>query len=225
MIEWAQKAISLPVSLVSPRPLFDRNHCLLSSTNETRQMGTFKAVPQSAVMRSNSWWRGVSSLRAVWDGWPGARRRGGASRRRLGWMAGGRAAEGCAASPGGGGRRFTTGRWFRTAPNFAASTCARPRPPGLATTWLRASEPPSKILVGRAPARPGSCAASAGHRRSCDHVKTSVGVAAAPDAARFGQLTTPNCNQVDGVTGPCACPLLCILRRCLRSSNELAGVR
>ena len=103
MIEWAQKAISLPVSLVSPRPLFDRNHCLLSSTNETRQMGTFKAVPQSAVMRSNSWWRGVSSLRAVWDGWPGARRRGGASRRRLGWMAGGRAAEGCAASPGGGG--------------------------------------------------------------------------------------------------------------------------
>ena len=102
MIEWAQKAISLPVSLVSPRPLFDRNHCLLSSTNETRQMGTFKAVPQSAVMRSNSWWRGVSSLRAVWDGWPGARRRGGASRRRLGWMAGGRAAEGCAASPGGG---------------------------------------------------------------------------------------------------------------------------
>jgi hypothetical protein len=37
-------------------------------------MGTFNAVPQSAVMRSNSWWRGVSSLRAVWDGWPGARR-------------------------------------------------------------------------------------------------------------------------------------------------------
>jgi hypothetical protein len=27
-------------------------------------MGTFNAVPQSAVMRSNSWWRGVSSLRA-----------------------------------------------------------------------------------------------------------------------------------------------------------------
>ena len=26
-------------------------------------MGTFNAVPQSAVMRSNSWWRGVSSLR------------------------------------------------------------------------------------------------------------------------------------------------------------------
>jgi len=31
-------------------------------------MGTFNAVPQSAVMRSNSWWRGVSSsskLRSV----------------------------------------------------------------------------------------------------------------------------------------------------------------
>ena len=74
MIECAQKAISRPVSRVSPKPRFDRNHCLLSSTKLTRQMGTFNAVPQSAVMRSNSWWRGVSSLRAVWDGWPGARR-------------------------------------------------------------------------------------------------------------------------------------------------------
>ena len=74
MIECAQKAISRPVSRVSPRPLFDRNHCLLSSTKLTRQMGTFNAVPQSAVMRSNSWWRGVSSLRAGRDGWPGARR-------------------------------------------------------------------------------------------------------------------------------------------------------
>ena len=89
-MEWAQKAISLPVSRVSPRPRFDRNHCLLSSTKLTRQMGTFNAVPQSAVMRSNSWWRGVSSLRfgmggrgragaarrfgGVWDEWPGARR-------------------------------------------------------------------------------------------------------------------------------------------------------
>ena len=63
MMEWAQKAISLPVSLVSPKPLFDRNHWRLSSTKLTRQMGTFNAVPQSAVMRSNSWWRGVSSLR------------------------------------------------------------------------------------------------------------------------------------------------------------------
>ena len=63
MIEWAQKAISLPVSRVSPKPRFDRNHWRRSSTKLTRQMGTFKAVPQSAVMRSNSWWRGVSSLR------------------------------------------------------------------------------------------------------------------------------------------------------------------
>ena len=72
MIECAQKAISRPVSRVSPRPLFDRNHCLLSSTKLTRQMGTFNAVPQSAVMRSNSWWRGVSSLRAF-GGVSGAR--------------------------------------------------------------------------------------------------------------------------------------------------------
>ena len=63
MIEWAQNAISRPVSRVSPRPRFDRNHCLLSSTKLTRQMGTFNAVPQSAVILSNSWWRGVSSLR------------------------------------------------------------------------------------------------------------------------------------------------------------------
>ena len=104
MIEWAQNAISRPVSRVSPRPRFDRNHCLLSSTKLTRQMGTFNAVPQSAVILSNSWWRGVSSLRAVRRRFGGARlvvegvtrpstrrarRRGGASRRRLGWMAGG----------------------------------------------------------------------------------------------------------------------------------------
>ena len=162
MIEWAQNAISRPVSRVSPRPRFDRNHCLLSSTKLTRQMGTFNAVPQSAVILSNSWWRGVSSLRA------GRRRFGGRSPRRRGrdssvdatgaparrgasaafGMGGrGRAAEGCAAS-GGAGRRFATGRWFRTAPNSAASTCARPHPPGGARTWLRASEPPTKILVG-----------------------------------------------------------------------------
>ena len=197
MIECAQKAISRPVSRVSPRPLFDRNHCLLSSTKLTRQMGTFNAVPQSAVMRSNSWWRGVSSLRAVRRRFGGRspRRRGrdasvdatgaparrgasaafgmdgrgrvaGASlgprrstrraRRRAGagHMRRACAAEGCAASPGG-RRRFTTGRWFPTVPNFAASTCARPHPPVSATTWLRASEPPTKILVGP---RAGACA-------------------------------------------------------------------
>ena len=61
----AQNAISRPVSRVSPRPLLDRNHWRRSSTNETRQMGTFSAVAQSAVMRSNSWCRGVSSLRGA----------------------------------------------------------------------------------------------------------------------------------------------------------------
>ena len=82
-------------------------------------MGTFNAVPQSAVILSNSWWRGVSSLRAVRRRFGGARlvvegvtrpstrrarRRGGASRRRLGWVAGGASTGALAASPGEGAR-------------------------------------------------------------------------------------------------------------------------
>ena len=90
---------------------------------------------------------------------------------------------------------------------------------------LRASyQNPCLAARRRVPA----CAASAGHRRTCDHVKTSVGVAAVPYAARFGPLTAPQVAiglrrarqarvRVD--------LLLCILRRCLRPNNELAGVR
>ena len=53
-------------------------------------MGTFNAVPQSAVMRSNSWWRGGSSL-------------------RLGWAAGGERAQRAARRLRGAGRGFHNG--------------------------------------------------------------------------------------------------------------------
>ena len=71
-------------------------------------MGTFKAVPQSAVMRSNSWWRGVSSLRA------GRRRFGGRSPRRRGRDSsvdapGAPARRGVSAAFGMGGRGASTG--------------------------------------------------------------------------------------------------------------------
>ena len=71
-------------------------------------MGTFNAVPQSAVMRSNSWWRGVSSLRA------GRRRFGGRSPRRRGRDSsvdapGAPARRGVSAAFGMGGRGASTG--------------------------------------------------------------------------------------------------------------------
>ena len=72
-------------------------------------MGTFNAVPQSAVMRSNSWWRGVSSLRA------GRRRFGGRSPRRRGRDSsvdapGAPARRGVSAAFGMGGRGRVDGR-------------------------------------------------------------------------------------------------------------------
>ena len=151
-----------------------------------------------------------------------ARRRAGAGHMRRAC-----AAEGCAASPGG-GRGFHNGTLVSYSSKLRSVDMRSSSSSGIGQDMvesLRASyQNPCLAARRRVPA----CAASAGHRRTCDHVKTSVGVAAVPYAARFGPLTAPQVAiglrrarqarvRVD--------LLLCILRRCLRSNNELAGVR
>ena len=156
-----------------------------------------------------------------------ARRRGGASRRRLGWVAGGASTGALAASPGE-GARVHNGTLVSYSSKLRSVDMRSSSSSGIGHDMvesLRASyQNPCLAARRRVPA----CAASAGHRRTCDHVKTSVGVAAVPYAARFGPLTAPQVAiglrrarqarvRVD--------LLLCILRRCLRPNNELAGVR
>ena len=200
-----------PVSRVSPKPRFDRNHCLLSSTKLTRQMGTFNAVPQSAVMRSNSWWRGVSSLRAVRDGWPG-RAGAGVLRAAFGWMAGGpsprrpSSVDARAPAPGpmdassarrrvaqhpGGGAPFHSGTLVSYSSKLRSVDMRSSSSSGIGHDMVESLRASYQNPCWAARRRVPACAASAGHRRSCDHVKTSVGVAAVPYAARFGRLTAP----------------------------------
>ena len=152
-----------------------------------------------------------------------ARRRAGAGA----YASSARAAEGCAAPPGG-GRGFHNGTLVSYSSKLRSVDMRSSSSSGIGHDMvesLRASyQNPCLAARRRVPA----CAASAGHRRTCDHVKTSVGVAAVPYAARFGPLTAPQVAiglrrarqarvRVD--------LLLCILRRCLRPNNELAGVR
>ena len=144
MIEWAQKAISLPVSRVSPRPRFDRNHWRLSSTKLTRQMGTFKAVPQSAVMRSNSWWRGVSSLRFGMGG-----------RGRVDGRAGGVSRR---------GRGFRNGTLVSYSSKERSVDMRSSSSSGRGQDIFVSSEPFARVsLSGAAPARQRSSLAPAGH--------------------------------------------------------------
>ena len=146
----------------------------------------------------------------------------------MGWAAGGERAQRAARRLRGAGRGFHNGTLVSYSSNERSVDMRSSSSSGIGQDMvesLRASyQNPCLAARRRVPA----CAASAGHRRTCDHVKTSVGVAAVPYAARFGPLTAPQVAiglrrarqarvRVD--------LLLCILRRCLRSNNELAGVR
>ena len=173
----------------------------------------------------------------VWDGWPGARRgrlsrpssvdaTGAPARRRRAYASSvcRRGLRGVS----GGAAPFHNGTLVSYSSKLRSVDMRSSSSSGIGHDMvesLRASyQNPCLAARRRVPA----CAASAGHRRTCDHVKTSVGVAAVPYAARFGPLTAPQVAiglrrarqarvRVD--------LLLCILRRCLRPNNELAGVR
>nr|GFD17665.1 hypothetical protein [Tanacetum cinerariifolium] len=58
---WAQKAMSLGVSLAS-RPARDLNHCRFSSTSDTNAMGTSSTRATSRVIRSSEASAGVSRI-------------------------------------------------------------------------------------------------------------------------------------------------------------------
>jgi hypothetical protein len=145
-------------------------------------MGTFNAVPQSAVMRSNSWWRGVSSLRGyqvgegatgaarrfggVWDGWPGARRgrlsrpssvdaTGAPARRRRGICVERARRRGVARRLRGGGAPFRSGTLVSYSSKLRSVDMRSSSSSGIGQDMAESLRASSKILVGpRAGASP-----------------------------------------------------------------------
>ena len=114
--------------------------------------------------------------------------RAGAGRRGICVEAG--AAEGCAASPGG-GARFHNGTLVSYSSKLRSVDMRSSSSSGIGHDMVESLRASYQNPCWAARRRVPACAASAGHRRTCDHVKTSVGVAAVPYAARFGLLTAP----------------------------------